>query len=705
MQHYKTILHRGLLITMSCLLFLCLGSTMIPAQSAGELRYLRIGSLHMFFGARATEPEYPRNSSSSGLRECDGYWWPAEYGDALSNFRAAAFNIGTTDFFDPVLKTTFPYKVVGVGPRDNPAQAAMSFTDQHRLVGKYPHPLVIVDGIPATEMDYEDLVDEFDENMIADRMIVTRVNTSIGVSMTRRIMAFAQQNHDNYFIFEYTIKNTGIIDAAGTVNAQPLTGVVLHLQHRYAPGGGEPVPGYDQGWGTWESTWGMSALNQVINTGPDLPTMQYTYYGPFSTRNVSDDWGCPNELEDGVLGGVQYIGFVNMYAEASPQDDSNDPYQPFTTYFLNSDDKEITNTYNQYDEEIMRAKYEFMTSGHAEMSHADQVEAQGVFPDEYAEAGGYSQCHGFGPYDMEPGDSIQVVFAEGVSGISRKMAREVGRNWLLWTNGEDTPTLIKPDGTETTDQDEYKREWVWTGEDSLIMTLNRAVELYKNGLDMPLPPPAPESFYVNSGGDRIQLTWADNAVSWPNFNGYVVYRSQGSVNQPETIYEKLFECDLSDVTHTFDDTTARRGFNYYYYVQSKDDGSQNDIQPGKPLYSSKFWTMTNVPAYLRRPAVEDSLEAIRIVPNPYDIRSRALQFGVDESFDRIAFYNLPPECTIRIFTERGDLIWEKDHTDFSGDELWDSKTSSGQLVVSGLYLVHFETPKGQAIIKKLIVIR
>ena len=47
-------------------------------------------------------------------------------------------------------------------------------------------------------------------------------------------------------------------------------------------------------------------------------------------------------------------------------------------------------------------------------------------------------------------------------------------------------------------------------------------------------------------------------------------------------------------------------------------------------------------------------------------------------------------CQLKIFTERGDLIWEKDHTDGSGDELWDSMTSSGQIVVSGIYILYVE---------------
>jgi hypothetical protein len=114
------------------------------------------------------------------------------------------------------------------------------------------------------------------------------------------------------------------------------------------------------------------------------------------------------------------------------------------------------------------------------------------------------------------------------------------------------------------------------------------------------------------------------------------------------------------------------------------------------------------------------LEEIRIVPNPFDIRARSLQFGLTPgATDRIAFYGLPPECIIRIFTERGDLIKTIVHDDGSGDELWNSLTESNQLVVSGVYIVHFEVTKdvfdqdsgellikkGKTAFRKLIVIR
>ena len=99
------------------------------------------------------------------------------------------------------------------------------------------------------------------------------------------------------------------------------------------------------------------------------------------------------------------------------------------------------------------------------------------------------------------------------------------------------------------------------------------------------------------------------------------------------------------------------------------------------------------------------LELVRVVPNPYDMRARAVQFGEDFQYDRIVFYGLPAVCTLKIFTERGDLIWEKYHDDGSGDEIWNSQTSSGQIVVSGIYILYVETPDGRSVIRKFVIIR
>jgi len=39
------------------------------------------------------------------------------------------------------------------------------------------------------------------------------------------------------------------------------------------------------------------------------------------------------------------------------------------------------------------------------------------------------------------------------------------------------------------------------------------------------------------------------------------------------------------------------------------------------------------------------------------------------------------------------------------DETWNSITSSRQVITSGLYIAHFETPEGENAIQKFIIVR
>ena len=141
-----------------------------------------------------------------------------------------------------------------------------------------------------------------------------------------------------------------------------------------------------------------------------------------------------------------------------------------------------------------------------------------------------------------------------------------------------------------------------------------------------------------------------------------------------------------------------RGVDYYYFLEAFDNGTNDDMV----LNSSKFYTLTNKAAALKRPPGE-SFKDIRVVPNPFHISARDLQYGVSAP-DRLMFLNIPPVCTIRIFTERGDLVDTIEHTDGSGDEAWNSITSSRQIIVSGLYIAHFDMPDGDAI-RKFTVVR
>lgn len=698
-------------------LTLILAAALLTTAVGQEQRWIRIGEVQGYFRDDGAEPEQDLNFLT----------WPTLYGDNQHTTRFKGLWLGATDFYDPIEKKTKSVKVVGAGPRYPENQPTMIFPTSLKLVGRFRHPTVLVDNTVGTANTLYDVLDEVDANLPCDRMVESTLNTSMGVSVHRKVLGFVQDNHDDYFIHEYVLKNTGIYSKTGEVHEQTLANFYVYFTWRYAFAG-VTSSGWGSTWGAFSSEWGASTLYRDFRpaTGSDLRGF-ISWYGPHHERPVAyeDDWGCPNDQKDGLLGSARYTGVVILDASTSPSDWSNDMSQPRTTAFTGADGTLMETAVSQFDELFMQPRYNIMTEGHLSQTFEEAV--GDAYVDNYVTTSDYrnngtsgagAQGQGFGPYTLAPGDSIRIVYAEGVNGISWPKAREVGAKWYAYYSGSGTPTLDLPGGGTASTRGQYTRAWCETGEDSILQVLRSAVANYQSGYKMPPAPPAPEEFVVSSGGDRIRLTWAGNAASHPGFNGYVIYRSEGSVKTYETVYTKIFECDASYTANSFDDLTARRGFDYYYYIQSKDDGSKNELHPGVPLHSSKFLTLTSVPAQLRRPS-GSNLEQIRVVPNPYNISGRALQFGEENQYDRLAFYGLPPYCEIKIFTESGDMIWSVDHNDGSGDELWDSQTKYGQIVVSGVYLAYFEVTrdvfdegtgeklfaKGDHIIRKFVVIR
>lgn len=701
------------IIKLSALVFIIFAAQ-IDAQIQGsqshEIKWLSVSSLEHWFSNGGAEIEYGRRGRAGfqNVDQLDGLLYPAQYNSQDVSVGKSLW-IGTTNFNDPVSQVTYPYKVVSAG-RLNMFLGTEIIADELKLIGNRDHPSVFVDNARASDLDFDDEVDEIDEDLPADRMIYNTVHTSIGVSFTRKVYAFTQQNHDNYYIYEYVFKNTGIIDESGEKKIdRTLTDVVFHYQFRYGFAG----ESYDGNWAPTGATWGLNCVNNSIGMDPNHPgdfRAVWSYYGPVSTApSYEEDIGLPDHTNGNILAGSNYAGVVVLHADKSATDDSDDPAQPSTSQFMPSD--RGAQGVDQYDPNLMTRKYvEFMTAGHPEQTHAEQVGTS--FANLWGgDAGGYAAALGFGPYDLAPGDSIRIVVAEAVAGImkDRENVREIARKWF-----NDEGPFTRPDGSTANDRNDYKNSWVLSGQDSLFETFRRALNNFNSGYNIPQPPPPPDEFNVNSGGNRINLSWSSSAETWPNFDGYEIYRAEG---RADTTYDKIFSCDRASVVNSFEDRTATRGFNYFYYIVTKDDGSTNDINSGVPLVSSKFYTMTSREAFLtREPGT--NLDGIRIVPNPYNIRSRELQFGL-ASPDRLAFYGLPPECIIRIFTETGQLVETIVHNDGSGDELWHSLTSSRQLVVSGLYIAHFEVTKdytdestgeilfrkGDTTIKKFIVIR
>lgn len=687
----------------------------VPELHADETKWISIGMLHDWYSSAGAEIEVGRRGLVTDQQ--DGLQWPAlfQYQDMQA---AKGLWIGASNYADPLAGgKTYEKKVVHAGPRVLD-ETSEFMPQKFEMVGKFDHPTVVVDGVLASDLAYEDKVNRVDEDLPTDRMLVNVVNTSIGITIRRKIYAYSNRYHDNYFIYEYTFKNTGIYDADESTHNVTLNDVIFFFQFRYAVA--KHLGSYGYNYAPQSATWGHNTMNEILHPqyGDNLRGI-YAWHGLHSGY-TGDNIGGPNLgstsiTANGFLGGAQFPGTVTLHADKGPNDHSDDTSQPFSAPYFSSD-AGVTQQNDQFNGVKMISEYNLMNEGLPDETHAEDVGNGNA--DEYAppgetNPGGFSQGIGYGPYpSLAPGDSVRIVLAEGANGISWEKRHSIGSKWF----NETTPYIL-PNGNETSDRNQYKDAWVFTGKDSIKKTFERAIQTWDNDLVIDPTPPPPNTFAVTSGGDRITLEWAKNAESYDNFGGYRVYRS---LHTPDTTFEMIFECGdgtNNPVVNLYEDKSAQRGFEYYYYITTYDDGSVNTIKPGARIESSLFWTKTSEPAYLRRQP-GDNLEDIRIVPNPFNINARSLQFG-QSGPDRIMFYNLPPKCDIQIYTERGDLIKTIHHTDGSGDEPWDSVTSSRQVVVSGIYIAYIKVTedhydpqtgrlmfkKGVSTTKKLIIVR
>ncbi len=719
---------------LSVFVFLFLLFSSQKAEAQIEYRWLSAGSFHNFYSNIGSEIE------EGFIKEQQGGWqWPAIYRGQDAQAMKGLW-LGATNFTDD--QQTWDYRVVHVGPRVT--GLGEFYPISMETINKFDPPEVSVDGLVSFSKNVDN--DLVDPNMKADRKIVTVMNTLLGVTVERTISQFSQQYHDNYHVIEYIFTNTGNTDDDAEIEFPNRTveGFVPYFLNRMAP---VSASRHTIGNGTG---WGINTMNDRRGDGlrpeePETFRAQFAWHGyfsPFAGSNY-DNIGAPifepnastvalgyltTADTTGRLEAYHFVGTVTLHADASASDDSDDINQPFTMTEEHNDDGLYSNN-SAFNSNKMAAEYNMITRGRTSPRHAYRVEPSGLSgfvqppanqDPSLGDGGGYAYNYGYGPYTLAPGESVRIVIAEASAGISREIALEVGKQFkeIVKSGGDqyqDIEVEVNGEPISMT-----KNRWVFTSRDSLFQTFERAVANFNSDYNIPEAPVPPSIFSVTSAGDGINLDWEFDGNEG-DIQGFQVYRAAGRVDSTYRLLAEVpaTERFLSDgEAGRIDDPAIYqldvpiRGRDYFYYIVSV--GNQNNdgtgLTPvGTNLVSNRYFSQSYDPAKLLRAAGE-TMEEIRVVPNPYNPNIDNDLLLDQSGGDRIAFYEIPGISTIQIYTEIGELIKTIEHDNGSGDDFWDLRTDYRQRVVSGIYIARIinKDPNddnfGQVAVRKIVII-
>ncbi len=567
-------------------------------------------------------------------------------------------------------------------------------TDWAREIRRYRPPNIIVDGIEVNP-PYKWYVDPAlpcDEKIEFEDVL-----GQFGIRSHVEIYAFANPHHADYFIWKATHKFTGELKVPRQATSSKDTIPDQTIQFwwpisfsfgpsksgEYNVNGGYSYEGIDD-----LDSWFKRKSEFVTTRARDtIPVAYYWDYRGTTTRpypnGSTDDSGDPDRVT-GLLHSPQIPGFALLYADKNYNNHTDDVTQPYAMPHagIQADlwgrrDAGLKLTYRGDDN---RGRFPLDPISAGLMSKPDYGPMRMITCGPYT----LTKNHTIGRYD-----SITFVYAIGVGSIGWKAADSIGR---LWFNG--------------TISDSAKDAYVLNnGRDSLWETLDRAYWAYdrlSKGLSIPSPPPPPD-ISVASGPDRITVSWSypdpsyylDPVTHADDWYAWRVYRKRGALLTDDLLDQKdgdhwEFVTEIRDRNQqSYVDFDVQRGVDYYYAVTAVDDGTQNNagVDAGEKLESSRYVTRSLLPATSVKPGLNVSNQ-VRAVPNPATVAAGG-QSGTTGFFgtpNRILFVNLPVKCTLKIFTETGDLVRTIYHY-ASGDEPWDQLTDNNQYVSSGIYIL------------------
>ena len=583
------------------------------------------------------------------------------------------------------------------------------WTDQTTLTTLFPvtiemaqrwaPPVVTVDGVSVNLSSGEDFTavhdnTKIDPTLVAERVITSVWRYSMGVEYKRVMYGYTTPHHQDYVLNDITLTNNGKV--YGLTEDPPVQWPVPEWKQILE---GQKIEKF--WWAQVENPWN-SSLGRSKSFGADDAVGEYItpfsndgnnrrfylFYDGDNQNSPEKDWCDPSNAAAASQGLTEllspaWIVMGALHVDKSATDQTDDLEQPKSTSIKQERDFDLGKI-----PKTMQDQYEALFNGEhfpLDTPHSDITSI--------TKPSGY---RAYGPYDINFGESVNLIQVIAAGGINNDLCKEYGKKAY-----DANYTGAVMDEIETLHK---------TGRDSVLKALDYAnwnVNGDKGGrakFDVPDAPRPPANFDIAANGAEISIKWSDESRNDKDFDTGVIdfagYRLYKAVGARDSTYRLIYDGLGNDYT----DKDVVSGFQYFYYLTAYDDGSQNWEDAGVPLESGKYycwtgWSPTGVSPAMPPATSSGSLDAIRVVPNPYS--AAGLTYPGED--DKIVFTGLPAECTITIYTSNGDFVHKIEHTDGSGNESWNLRTDYNQYIVSDVYIYKVESNLGNHVDKFIIL--
>ena len=584
---------------------------------------------------------------------------------------------------------------------------------------------------------------------LPEEMITATWNTNIGVTVTRRSYVWSFPGAQDFIVYDYTFKNTGIMVSTLTSLVVPafpqqtLNGVyfVFHSgisvstksELNYESvlwaiqagafgwgGGGHGIPYHDY----YHIEDGNTLVYSTnYNGGADHLPSNLDPFPPKDINQVRARFG--PELQSPAA-----FGWLALYASPLVKGGAERP----------TPKPDVLRVDSHYGGQLrgQTLAMEFLVPKAFPIStfytFATSPDTQKVLGNPGNRMNFYTLS--YGPYTLAPGDSVRFINAEiaGVMDYNDVVAGDPNHHF--------------PDSTLAA-----IRRNAALARQAVLCGLGGTVNGAPIAAQVPSPPPPPPcdalNFSLGLDTPAVAVAWGKVAETttftdgagnpWfdgsADVDGYRVYQSQDFqysgdgvlpafrgaawklvADIPRSQFSSLEYTDEHGVVkYHYLDKTVKFGLRYGYYVSAY-------WSTPRPWTSANGTTLSSLPE-LASSDVNRSLPItpapgpvntlkVFVAPNPYVYGDSRRTFGSSNPYG-IEFRNLPEKATIRIYTLSGDRVRTIEHQPDArgsvfGSEPWDQRTDSGLLVAPGLYIYYVEphvTGVSGTFTGKLMIIR